>query len=328
MSEEEQKASTPNVSANERSEVEIGLTQFYSSLAATALAQYDNISHLLGQTSDWTAPGMACEVLIRQVIRSVLPTQFSVDKGFIHGRYMLEGGKSRHSPEIDILIHDSLHYAPLLRIDDFVIVQPAAVRGMVQVKRTMTSGTLAKALENIVDAKRHIRDCMGNVPRSVQLEDVFSAFITFRDEIADPKSGGVSATYENRIKEHFQEFRDCYIAPHFVGSLDRRVFGFTGLNLKQMGYVAYRCVHTATDGQQQHMGLQVFLSLLAKTILPWGCRPPFSFPAEYIAEDHFLLFKAETAEEQAAVSDTAAPEATATDGAACASAVEAHKPAE
>lgn len=318
MNEAEQQATSLDSTAAKRDEIDKGLAQFYSSLAASAIALHDNISHLLGPTTDWTAPGMACEVLIRQVIRNTLPTQFSVDKGFIHGRRPTEGGQSRHSPEIDILIHDSHNYAPLLRIDDFVIVQPAAVRGIVQVKRTMSSGTLEKALHNIVEAKRHIRDCNGSFPRSVQLENVFSAFITFRDEISEPKAGGVSATYENRIKEHFQEFRDGYIAPHFVGSLDRRVFGFTGLNLNQMGYVAYRCVHKATDGQQQHMGLQVFLSLMAQAILPRGMRPPFAFPADYIGEDHFLLFKAESATEQ-----TATPGDT-----ACASAVESHKPVE
>lgn len=292
MSDTESPSAAAATSSTTTDDVNTGLVRFYSSLAASALAQYDNITHLLGKTSDWTAPGMACEVLIRQLIRNTLPTQFSVDKGFIYGR-RAENDDSRHSPEIDILIHDSHTYAPLLRIDDFVIVQPAAVRGIVQVKRTMTSATLEKAMTNVVEAKQHLRDCTISGPRSHQLENVFSAFITFRDEITDPKGGGVSATYENRIKEHFQDFRDGYIVPHFVGSLDRRVFGFMGLNTKQMGYVAYKSVHTATDGQKQHLGLQVFLSMLTRAIMPWGTIPPFAFPPDYVTEDHFVLFKAE-----------------------------------
>ncbi len=272
-------------------EVNEGLVEFFSSLAHSALSQYDTILNLLGRTTDWTAPGMACEVIIRQLIRNTLPTQFSVDKGFIHGRRAING-ESKHSPEIDVLIHDSHTYAPILRIDDFVIVQPASVRGVVQVKRTMTSATLKKAIENIVEAKLHIRECLGNAIRFHKLENVFSAFITFRDEIVDPTPGQLCQTYQNRLKAHFKSFDDGYTAPHFVGSLDRRAFVFSGLNVNEMGYSVCQCTHSSQLGTQQNVGLQLFLLQLAKSVMPLGNGPAFAFPDGYVAEGAISTFKA------------------------------------
>src|ERR1700722_10562772 len=112
-----------------------GLLEYWSSQAELMLAQFENINHLLGPTKDWTHPGDFCEVLLRDLLRRFLPPWVSIDKGFFYGRTPLEG-KDTHCPEIDLLIHDTQHYRPLFRMDDFVIVQPQAVRGMIQVKRT------------------------------------------------------------------------------------------------------------------------------------------------------------------------------------------------
>lgn len=269
-----------------------GLIEFYSAQANAALAKYDNILHLLGPTTDYTAPGTACEELIRELVRDVLPSRFSVDKGFIHGRREVDG-QSVHSPEIDVLIHDSHTYAPLFRMGDFVIVQPSAVRGVIQVKRTMTSDKLRKGLENIVEAKRHIRDCRPpGSPASHQIEDVFSAFITFQDDIPDRQDGSASETYDNRIRGCIQEFTDGYTAPTFVGSLTRRLFGFNGLNIRQMSYTCYPSQH-----QGKNTGLQVFLALLTRSVLPMGMRPPFSFPSDYVNESHIVTYEAEPTSE-------------------------------
>src|SRR5688572_3738026 len=89
-----------------------GLFEFCSSQAEVMLAQYRNINQLLGPTDDWTAPGTLCEVLIRDLIRRVLPSRYSVDKGFVFGRRM-KGSDEVHSPEVDVLVHDTHEYAPV-----------------------------------------------------------------------------------------------------------------------------------------------------------------------------------------------------------------------
>lgn len=59
-----------------------GLFQFYSSQADLLLAQYENITQLLGPTTDWTHHGTHCETLLRDFLRRHLLKSMSVDKGY------------------------------------------------------------------------------------------------------------------------------------------------------------------------------------------------------------------------------------------------------
>src|SRR4051794_26056421 len=83
-----------------------GLMEFYSSQATLMLSQYQNIERLLGPTNDWTAPGTYCEILLRDCLKAHLPSYYGVGKVFIYGRRQV-GDSTRHSPEIDILIHNN-----------------------------------------------------------------------------------------------------------------------------------------------------------------------------------------------------------------------------
>ena len=74
-----------------------GLIRFYSSQAELLLAQYENISQLLGSTADRTHPGTLCEVLLREFLRRYLLHGMGVDKGFIFGR-VERVGKESHGP--------------------------------------------------------------------------------------------------------------------------------------------------------------------------------------------------------------------------------------
>jgi hypothetical protein len=129
-----------------------GLASYYSSQAEAMLSQFQNINHLLGPTHDQTHPGTFCEVLLRDFLRRFLPTYLSVDKGYVFGRAVLQG-KDIHCPEIDILIHDTHTYAPLFRMGDFVIVQPEAVKAIIQVKKTLTNPEVERGLKNVIHAK-------------------------------------------------------------------------------------------------------------------------------------------------------------------------------
>jgi hypothetical protein len=260
-----------------------GLFDFYASQTEVMLAQYENIVHLLGPTDDWTAPGTHCEVLLRDFFRRNLPSTFSVDKGFIYGRRKIDG-VSKHCPEIDILIHDTAHYRPAFRLEDFVIVQPEAVRGIIQVKRTLTSGQLTSAVRNVVEAKRFVRDCKTQV--SVPLEEVFSAAVFFEDQIPVPKNKPVSETYENVIVSHFSEFKDGYTMPNYVGSLKHLSLFFFGLNRQTMAYGVYKSVHN-----EKNAGLQGLLAHLSKAILPFGMQPRFQFPEDYQNIGHFVFYE-------------------------------------
>jgi hypothetical protein len=154
-------------------QLSLGLAEFYSSQTSLLLSQYKNITQLLGQTDDWTWPGTHCEILLRTFLRRNLPSFYGVDKGYIYGRRDVADG-TEHCPEIDILIHDKQHLRPILQLDDFVIVQAKAAKGIIQVKRTMDTDKLKKGLENIRDAKAHWSAHM-HLPSQC----VFSAIVFF-----------------------------------------------------------------------------------------------------------------------------------------------------
>lgn len=288
MTDPKYQASEPGASANgtpgqDEHDLDAGLFDFYASQAEVMLAQYENINQLLGPTDDWTGPGTHCEVLLRELLRRNLPSTLSVDKGFVYGRREC-GGVSSHCPEIDILIHDSSLYRPVFRLGDFVIVQPEAVRAVIQVKRTLTSGQLDKALANVVEAKRHIRDCKTH--GSIPLENVFSAAVFFEDEVEQPKTKAVSDTYRNKIVSYFREFTDAYTMPNYVGSLKHMSLFFGGLNIVKMHYSVFGSMHRGKNA-----AIQGFLARLSRSILPSGTQPRFRFPSDYINIDHFVFYE-------------------------------------
>jgi hypothetical protein len=196
-----------------------GLFDFYSSQAMAVLQQYESIGHLLGPTSHWTAPGTLCEVLLRDIIRRMLPSSYSVDKGFIFGRRTVDG-KEVHSPEIDILIHDSSQYSPVYRLDDFVIVQPAAVRGVIQVKRTLNACQLDAAIKNLVEAKEHLK-AFGSILIPYKDYDIFSAAVFFGDTLKLDNEK-ISNSYSTSIRKLI--VTDAMMRPHFLGSLENRFY--------------------------------------------------------------------------------------------------------
>jgi hypothetical protein len=278
-----------------------GVIQFYSSQAELLLAQYEHINHLLGPTSDWTHPGTHCEVLLRDFLRRHLLQGMSVDKGFVFGRVERDG-KEGHGPEIDLLIHDTIDYRPVFRLEDFVIVQPEAMLGIIQVKRTFHAGqkgTLAKGIRQAVGAKQHLLDMIvqskvtemtaayrgdstlvKKFPEYPDMKQVFSAVVSFEDETDKD-----SETYRQLLLDAYRENRCCvftecaydtgvYVLPHFVGSLKHLSLTSDG---RQNGYRQYYVFESVHEGR--NIGLQLLLASLTATIFDFKKkRPPFAFP--------------------------------------------------
>lgn len=279
-----------------------GLTRFYSSQAEVMLAQYENINRLLGPTKDWTHPGTHCEILLREFLRRHLLQGLSVDKGYIFGRCQREG-REYHGPEIDILIHDTVDFRPVFRLDDFVIVQPEAVRGMIQVKRTFKqgkNGPLASGLAQSICAKQHLLDILvqekvrtmtalyggddSNVKKWPELRDrmsVFTAVVAFdEDNRIKPED------YENALSKAYSEngsyaYDECewdtcvYVLPDFVGSLK-----YTCLwsNSTTVGSGRDYCVYNANHNGI-NISLHLLLYMLTEMAFDWKNKsPPFAFP--------------------------------------------------
>ncbi|HEV3439743.1 MAG TPA: DUF6602 domain-containing protein, partial [Gemmata sp.] len=178
---------TPTTTAPELFDLGEGVLSYYSSQAQLMLALYQNINDLLGPTNDWTHPGDHCEILFRDFLRKFLPPFLSADKGFFLGRGIFEN-KESHCPEIDILIHNSQEHTPIFRMGDFVIVKPQAVKGMIQIKRTLTKPQARKGILNVIKAKRHLLNEYEDSPQlwpNSLTPNVFTAVVGFDDKIGD-----------------------------------------------------------------------------------------------------------------------------------------------
>lgn len=174
--------------------VEESVWKFYCSQVEVLLAQYENINQLLGKTNDWSHPGAHCEILIRELIRRNLPAGYAVNKGYVYGLVKIEG-ELTHCPEIDILVHDTNKSRPLFQMDDFVIVEPESVVGIIQVKRSfkryLRSCPLVAGIGQTVASIRHLRELKvqeriregrkrENVsPINLLGRDVFTAVLSF-----------------------------------------------------------------------------------------------------------------------------------------------------
>jgi hypothetical protein len=249
-----------------------GLLSYYSTQAELMLVQYENINNLLGPTHDWTHPGNYCEVLFRDFLRKFLPPYLSVDKGYFYGREVIEN-KNSHCPEIDILIHNSHEHAPLFKMDDFVIVKPQAVRGMIQMKRTLTKEEVEKGIRNVATAKKHIIKIHEKTPdlwREPGLEPrVFTAVVGFGDEV------GANIDFYQSILAEFKDkgFEDSL--PNSIGSLTKALVHHAFGSL----FVGYDSNYNG-----KNMFIQIFLDTLYRGVLPpygnKGHRLPFEYPKD------------------------------------------------
>ena len=257
-----------------------GLVEYYSSQADLMLSQYKNINHLLGPTHDWTHPGDFCEILFRDFLRKFLPPSLSADKGFFYGRATLDG-KDTHCPEIDILIHDSQQYRPIFRMGDFVIVQPQAVVGMIQVKRTLSDKPVRVGVRNVVMAKQHLLNVLWKEKPNEWLDyssppRVFTAVVGFEDEIVNPASFYGRLLLKWAVKQRAYDRPNMmetsmYVLPTFIASLEKQfVFQVDG----NLYYIydsftdkANTCVQALLSNLYHVIGKETYKTL------------PLSFPA-------------------------------------------------
>jgi hypothetical protein len=261
------------------------------------LAQYKNINRLLGPTDDWTHPGDFCELLLRDFLRKFLPPSLSADKGFFYGRATLEG-EDTHCPEIDILIHDRQQYRPIFRMGDFVIVQPQAVRGIIQVKRTLSDGQVRKGVRNVVRAKQHLLNVLWkDNPKGwgnwVLPPRVFTAVVGFNDEIGSNikfyrKLLLAWSVAQRAYDRPNMERTSMYVLPSFIGSLTTLFLWLDGpCNYWNQRYHVFESSHSTAN-----TCIQAFLAKIYNVL---GGEPhempPFAFPPDMKPLDDFYVLR-------------------------------------
>jgi hypothetical protein len=179
------------------------LVEFHSNEWQAMLLRYQQIEKLIGKSHHASSEGDYCEILVREFLRAVLPRRFSADTGFIRRPNfdLVENLVECASPQLDIIIHDTVDYSPIFRSGDFVVVLPAAVVGVIEVKKRITSGELKKALVNLAESRVIVSES------GPLLTDRFTAVVAFSAvEDMIPKTKSCSESYANRFREVNQEY--------------------------------------------------------------------------------------------------------------------------
>lgn len=117
---------------------------FLASWSGELAAQAQRVRNLIGD-SHWLSDGNHKEAILRSFLRRYLPTSLTVATGFaINPEH-----PNRITKQQDILICDLRAQAPFLVEEGFFIVPSASVAATLEVKSTLSSAVLRKALESI-----------------------------------------------------------------------------------------------------------------------------------------------------------------------------------
>ncbi|MFL0563304.1 DUF6602 domain-containing protein [Kocuria rhizophila] len=156
----------------------------------------DPLGHT-GEDGKWT------ESLIAQYLRSNLPTDLEVSTGFV-----VDLKSERRSYQVDILVHDSSAFPPILRYGDAVIISPAAVVAAISVKFKITRANLKKEILELAD----IGNLCGGKPDTIS---PYLGLIGFAFE--DPKMKTISkfSSFSENIPKKFVEiYKTLGDTPH------------------------------------------------------------------------------------------------------------------
>ena len=121
------------------------MKQYYRMVQEKVLVQRDIIRSLL---KDPQIIGDYYEAIIRDAVRESISESFAVRRGVI----LSETGPS--SRECDIVVYSAAEYGPLFLSGDIVVVNPEAVRCIIQVKGTINPENLQDAIGNLASVNR------------------------------------------------------------------------------------------------------------------------------------------------------------------------------
>jgi hypothetical protein len=203
----------------------VNLADFYSADAEALRVKYRQIEQLIGLSHHSGSEGTYCEVLLKEFLRRTLPRHVSADTGFIRRVSdtdwsqklpALPRSDAIATPQLDIIVHDTEKYAPLFRSEDFVVVLPEAVRGVIEVKKSLDSSKLTEALGNIARTTHLLRKWRHEPYR------VFTCIFAFNmgDNLC-PSTRALSDSFANTYQRTLDTFQgDCEL-PDLLIALPR-----------------------------------------------------------------------------------------------------------
>ncbi|MBF6023441.1 DUF6602 domain-containing protein [Lysobacter niastensis] len=150
--------------------------------AATFAEELDALSKRVRHIIPHAATlGTYRENLLQSLLRKNLPDRYHVATGFIHGC----------DRQLDVLIYDSVDYAPIFREGDLVVATPESVRAVIEVKTSLTTSELGNSLALL----NEVCDCDEGTP------PFFKGIFAFESADTDTLMSGVHDFYRDTSDE-------------------------------------------------------------------------------------------------------------------------------
>lgn len=127
------------------------ISQYYQGIVQQLRSEVDNINNLFHHQG---VKGEGNETILRELLTKFIPKRFGVGTGIVIDRH---GTQSR---QCDIIIYDTLLYPSLLSLTSVHFFPVDIVYATIEVKTTLTHGSVQEALKNISSVKKldFIRD--------------------------------------------------------------------------------------------------------------------------------------------------------------------------
>lgn len=119
--------------------------EYYTSFRDELLAKS---KRLLALTKHSKVKGDYHEVLIREFIRKQISSKYRVGHGLVY-----DERNNKVSRECDVIVYEKGH-TPLFELRDLVIANPDIAKFVMEVKSTLTSSELDKAIQNLHSVKQ------------------------------------------------------------------------------------------------------------------------------------------------------------------------------
>lgn len=183
------------------------------------------------------ATGLQRERIVESFIRRIAPASLAVESGFIYG-------PEKSSAQLDIIVYDKDNFSPLFSEGGYVIVIPASVIQVIEVKSSLNKKSLKDGLSNIISATSLNSKIQGSIFGfdGLTLETSKKHISSFCDEIESfpniarllPQS--IVCLGKWIMTGMLQEDAICYVTPKQRSFEEQFLYYFSSLYYKMYGY--------------------------------------------------------------------------------------------
>ncbi|MCK4948128.1 MAG: hypothetical protein KAS46_07115 [Candidatus Aureabacteria bacterium] len=246
--------------------------QFFNSETKALLALYKNIETLIPSSKKAGAAHVAeegryIESIIRHFLNKHLPNDLKAFSGFIlrpatktgnHDRTRRRGETDKHSKQLDIIVYDHKNYPVFESFEEFAIVPPEGVVGIVSVKKNLYEAQIKNELISLSEAAElcHVKCHNGQFMRGPS-----TCLVAFSNKVK------INSSFKKRVGWIFEKIKSSHNEKYF----DQYVGQIIALNAftvfkkrpnseenfnKKVEYIAFN--HSMEE--EYHFGLQFLLS--------------------------------------------------------------------